>query len=90
MKKRSILVTCASAATVLLLSGCGTEQLKSEIAEVRSIAQEAKSSAQASADASAAAMSKAEAAASAAEAAQSCCDDNRERLDRVFRKSMNK
>lgn len=95
MKKRLFLVS--SATTVMLLSGCASEQLQKDIDEVRIIAQEAKSTAQMSMEkaesASAsisAAMSKAEAATTAAEAAQACCDDNRERVDRVFRKSMNK
>lgn len=97
MKKHSVLLSCASATAVLLLSGCATDQMQREIAEVRTIAQDAKASAQTSADAAASAMSKAEAAATAAESAketaeasQTCCDDSRERLDRVFRKTMNK
>jgi membrane-bound lytic murein transglycosylase len=91
MIKRSIALT--SAIAVSLLTGCASEQMQKEINEVRIIAQEAKATADKSmekAEEASAAMAKAEAAMSAAEAAQACCDDSRERLDRVFRKSMNK
>jgi hypothetical protein len=89
MIKRSIL-PLASFAAVLLLSGCATDQLQRDIAEVKQIAQDAKASserAQMSADA---AMSKAEDASSAAQAAQVCCQENQERLNRAWRKGMNK
>jgi hypothetical protein len=96
MIKRSIL-PLASFAAVLLLSGCATDQLQRDIAEVRQVAQDAKASserAQMSADAAMAkaddASAKAEEASTAAQAAQVCCQENQERLNRAWRKGMNK
>lgn len=103
MTRRSIL-PLASLATVLLLSGCATDQLQMEIAEVRQFAQENRTSierAQMSADA---AMAKAEGASNDAQTAQAtaqaaqttaqdvqvCCQDNKERMNRVFRRAMRK
>jgi outer membrane murein-binding lipoprotein Lpp len=97
MKRFSVLFLSASLTTALLLSGCASDQMKQDIADAKSMAEQAQASAdraQQSADAAAAkadsATARADAAASAADAAQSCCNDNRERIDRMFRKSMYK
>ena len=87
----------AAAAALMLLSGCATDQMKQDIAEARTMAEEAKAAAaaaQSSADAAAAkadvADSKAVQAQSTANAAQRCCNANGEKIDRMFRKAMMK
>jgi outer membrane murein-binding lipoprotein Lpp len=83
MKRFSTILVSASMAAALLLSGCASDQMKKDISDARSMAEQA----QASADR---AQRSADAAASAASAAQSCCDENKTRVDRAFRKAMNK
>jgi len=94
--KRSTVLT-ATAASILLLSGCAGQVTKSELDEVRAMAQQAQAAAeraQQSADTAAAqaeaAGQKADQAMDSARDAQSCCDANTERLDRMFRKAMTK
>lgn len=93
--KRALLPLTAAA--LLLLSGCATDQMKQDIAEARALAEEAKAAAaaaQSSADAAAAkadaAAARADQAQSSADAAQSCCNANGEKIDRMFRKAMMK
>lgn len=97
MYKWRIFVSCASVATVMLLSGCASDGLQAEITELRNTTLEIRATADRASESSSMAMSKAEEAlnkaedaARAAAEAQSCCEDNRERVDRVFKKSMNK
>jgi murein lipoprotein len=87
---RNIYKTAAIGVMVVGLAGatgCATtgdlNKLQAEVDRVSAVAN------QAAADA-AAAKSAAAAAQSSADAAQACCDANTEKMDRMFKKSMNK
>lgn len=98
MYKGRIFVSLASTAMVMLLAGCATDgKMQEEVAQARAMSLESKTAADRVAeDARAAlakaeeALTKAEEAARAADAAQACCDENKERVDRVFKKAMRK
>jgi len=87
---RNIYKTAAMSVMVVALAGatgCATtgdlDKLQAQVDQVSAVAN------QAAADA-AAAKSAAAAAQSSADAAQACCDANSEKMDRMFKKSMNK
>jgi len=90
MKRFSVLLLSASMTAALLLSGCASDQMKKDIADAKAMAGQAQTTAERAQQSADAAAAKADAAANAANAAQSCCNDNRERIDRMFRKAMRK
>ena len=61
-----------------------------DAASAKSAAEAARAAADSAARAAASAQSTADRALSAANSAQSCCDANRDRLERMFQKSMSK
>lgn len=84
-----------------MASGCAnteaTEAMQSTIdaaardaASAKTAAEAARAAADSAARAAASAQSTADRALSAASEAQSCCDANRDRLERMFQKSMSK
>jgi len=84
-----------------LASGCASTEGMDEIratadtaardaAAAKSAAEAARAAADSAARAAASAQSTADRALSAANSAQSCCDANRDRLERMFQKSMSK
>lgn len=81
MKKTALLSLAAVLAASGLISGCATDELKKEIADVRTLAEQAQSTANA-------ADAKAQQAQDAARDAQACCTDNTQKIDRMFRKAM--
>jgi uncharacterized protein YceK len=97
-------IVIALATTMLALSGCASDQLKKDIAETRTLAQQAQNNAQqaqnsadkanARAEAAearaAAAESRAETALESARGANMCCIGNTDKIDRMFRKAMTK
>jgi hypothetical protein len=83
MKRTAVIAAAAVLAASTLLSGCATDQMKTDIAEARAVADEAN----AKADAAAA---KADMAMDTAQEAQACCNANSEKVDRMFRKAMMK
>ena len=83
MKRTTVIAAAAVLAAPTLFSGCASDQMKKDIAEVRAMAEEAN----AKADAAAA---KADMAMDTAQDAQACCNNNSEKVDRMFRKAMMK
>ena len=83
MNRISAFSIAAALAASTLLSGCATDQMKQDIAEARTMAENAQNSADS-------ANAKADAAMDAAQAAQACCNANSEKIDRMFRKAMTK
>lgn len=81
MKKTALLSLAAVLASAGLVSGCATDELKKEIADVRTLAEQAQGTANA-------ADAKAQQALDAANNAQACCNENSEKIDRMFRKAM--
>ena len=90
----------AVAATMLLVTGCANQTAMDEVqataeraadaAAAKSAAEAARSAADRASQMASSAQSTASQALSAAQGAQSCCDANRERLERMFQKSMSK
>ncbi len=88
-KTRTLTLAVVLAATGLV-SGCATDQLKQELAEVRAQAEQASSAAAKAQRTADAAQARADAAMEAANEARSCCEANSEKIDRMFRKAMMK
>lgn len=91
----------AVAATLVLATGCANTTAMDEVkatadraaadaAAAKSAAEAARSAADRASQMASSAQSTASQALSAAQGAQSCCDANRERLERMFQKSMSK
>lgn len=83
----------AIALTMSLAAGCATmevENLSKETADAMAQAKAAADRAAKAEQAAAEASKKADQALQAAQAAQQCCDETRESLDRMFKKSMQK
>ena len=90
MRKIATLPLAAVLAASGLLFGCATDELKREIAEARSLAEQAQETADRAQKAANESNAKADRAMNAARNAQACCDANSERVDRMFRKAMMK
>lgn len=97
MTKPRILTLAFVLTATALVSGCATDELKKELADVRAQAEQANAAAtaaQRSADAAAnkadAAQARADEALSTANEAKACCEANSEKIDRMFRKAMMK
>ncbi|HKL63599.1 MAG TPA: Lpp/OprI family alanine-zipper lipoprotein [Woeseiaceae bacterium] len=91
----------AVAATMLLVTGCANQTALDEVqataeraaadaAAAKSAADAARSAADRASQMASSAQSTASQALSAAQGAENCCDANRERLERMFQKSMSK
>ena len=77
-------------ATAGLVSGCATDELKKELADVRAQAEQANTNAMAAQRSADAAQTRADEAMAAANEAKACCEANSEKIDRMFRKAMMK
>ena len=98
---KNILKVSAAVLVLGLASGCAsTEAIEKaqatadsaarDAAAAKSAAEAARATADSAAQAARGAQSTADQAMSAATAAQACCDANRDRLERMFQKSMSK
>jgi hypothetical protein len=100
-----LMVAMTSAAFALLMSGCTdlkplqaevealksqVMRLQSETAAARQSADQAASAAQSASQAASGAQSAANQAISAAQSSQACCDSNNEKIERMFRRSVEK
>lgn len=102
MMMSNVLKVSAIALVLGVTAGCATNQeeqdrLQSTVdqaardaAAAKSAAEAARAAADSAAQAARNAQSTADEALAAAEEAQSCCDANRDRLERMFQKSMSK
>lgn len=100
MMTKNALKVGAAVLVLGLASGCATtdvdavrataEAAARDAAAAKSAADAARAAADSAARAAASAQSTADRALSAANEAQSCCDANRDRLERMFQKSMSK
>ena len=98
--KKTVLTTSALLLTLGLTTGCATpgldevkataERAAADAAAAASAAEAARSAADRAAQSASSAQSTADQALSAATSAQNCCEANRERMDRMFQKSMSK
>jgi len=98
---KNVLKVSAAVLVLGLASGCastdGIEKAQAtadaaarDAAAAKSAAEAARATADSAAQAARSAQSTADQAMSAATAAQACCDANRDRLERMFQKSMSK
>lgn len=101
MKIKNAVKVGAAVLVIGLASGCANTEALDEVratadaaardaAAAKSAAEAARAAADSASRAAASAQSTADRALSAANAAQSCCDANRDRLERMFQKSMSK
>ncbi len=77
-----------AALTLTLSVGCAS--LKPDVDAAKSAAEEARQQAAQALQAAQAAQSTADQALQAAQQSQQCCNDTNEKIDRMFKKSMNK
>ena len=98
---KNVLKVSAIVLVLGLASGCATQEASDRVqatadsaardaAAAKSAAEAARAAADSAAQAAARAQSTADQALAAAGEAQSCCDANRDRLERMFQKSMSK
>lgn len=102
MMIKNVLKVSAIVLVLGVASGCATSQETTDRAQAtadsaardaaaaKSTAEAARAAVDSAVQAAARAQSTADRALAAAQAAQSCCDANRDRLERMFQKSMSK
>ena len=93
--KKTVLTMSALLLTLGLATGCATTgdddwATAADVAAAASAAEAARAAADRAAQAAASAQSTADQALSAATEAQTCCEANREAMDRMFKKTMSK
>ncbi len=99
MMIKNVLKVSAMVLVLGMASGCATQDSNAQAtadsaardaAAAKSIAEAARATADSAAQAAASAQSTADQALAAASEAQACCDANRDRLERMFQKTMSK
>ena len=101
MMIKNVLTVSALALVLGMAGGCANQEEEDRVqasidgaardaAAAKSAAEAARAAADSAAQAARNAQATADEALSAAEEAQSCCDANRDRLERMFQKSMSK
>lgn len=89
LKAAPKMIALISVLAIFLATGCASIT-KEQLDEVRSMAESAQSKADSASDTASKALETAEAAQRSANDAQACCDENTQKIDRMFEKTMAK